>query len=61
MLKPKKMKSEAFRTRLADIVADIQEHDAEYILERYNTPVAVIISYERWQKLNKRQEKSKSE
>ena len=59
MNESKRIKLDMLRAQLTLVINDIHQTNVEYILERYTTPVAVLVSLERWQRIRKWEEQQK--
>lgn len=47
---PRQVRSNYLRGHLADVISEIDRHGAHVAVLRYNTPVAVIVPAEWWER-----------
>lgn len=45
----KTMRSEEARIKMRDILDEVYAGNTEVVIERYNRPTAVVVSYSQWQ------------
>lgn len=55
------MKSDEARSKFRDILDNVFSGLTEVVIERYNKPTAVVVSYAEWQKLKELQKRQRKE